>query len=143
MGRVSLPFLQVIDQLDKKRKVYQAILDKGTALMNKPKSADFLGREVKRATDLWKETNNTALDRLQRLKGQSPYLWLSIFLPSLLFYIFLDHSLSLKPLSAPYPLHPDNQNAWEKFEQKERDLDGKLNSSVQELENINQVESLS
>lgn len=95
---------KVIDQLDKKRKVYQAILDKGTALMNKPKSADFLGREVKRATDLWKETNNTALDRLQRLK--------------------------------------DNQNAWEKFEQKERDLDGKLNSSVQELENINQLYNL-
>lgn len=95
---------KVIDQLDKKRKVYQAILDKGTALMNKPKSPDFLGREVKRATDLWKETNNSALDRLQRLK--------------------------------------DNQNAWEKFEQKRGDLDGKLNSADQDLENINRLYNL-
>ena len=62
---------QVIDQLDKKRKVFQAILDKGTALTQKPKSPEFLGREVKRASDLWKETNNQALDRLQRLKGKN------------------------------------------------------------------------
>jgi hypothetical protein len=59
---------KVIDQLDKKRKVFQAILDKGTALTQKPKSPEFLGREVKRAGDLWKETNSQALDRLQRLK---------------------------------------------------------------------------
>jgi len=58
----------VIDQLDKKRKVFQAILDKGTALTQKPKSPEFLGREVKRAGDLWKETNSQALDRLNRLK---------------------------------------------------------------------------
>ena len=60
---------KVIDQLDKKRKVFQAILDKGTALTQKPKSPEFLAREVKRAGDLWKETNNQALDRLQRLRG--------------------------------------------------------------------------
>jgi len=59
---------KVIDQLDKKRKVFQAILDKGTALTQKPKSPEFLGREVKRAGDLWKETNSQALDRLNRLK---------------------------------------------------------------------------
>jgi len=59
---------KVIDQLDKKRKVFQAILDKGTALTQKPKSPEFLAREVKRAGDLWKETNNQALDRLQRLR---------------------------------------------------------------------------
>merc|ERR1719260_493757 len=59
---------KVIDQLDKKRKVFQAILDKGTALTQKPKSPEFLGREVKRASDLWKETNSQALDRLARLR---------------------------------------------------------------------------
>ena len=41
---------KVIDQLDKKRKVFQAILDKGTALTQKPKSPEFLGREVKLLT---------------------------------------------------------------------------------------------
>ena len=65
---------KVIDQLDKKRKVFQAILDKGTALTQKPKSPEFLGREVKRASDLWKETNNQALDRLQRLKGLKQFV---------------------------------------------------------------------
>ena len=74
---------QVIDQLDKKRKVFQAILDKGTALTQKPKSPEFLGREVKRASDLWKETNNQALDRLQRLKGKNI---LSIIKMSILFF---------------------------------------------------------
>merc|ERR1711936_707283 len=34
----------------------------------KPKSPEFLGREVKRASDLWKETNSQALDRLARLR---------------------------------------------------------------------------
>ena len=65
----ALFFPKVIDQLDKKRKVFQAILDKGAALTQKPKSPEFLGREVKRAGDLWKETNSQALDRLNRLKG--------------------------------------------------------------------------
>ena len=65
----ALFYVKVIDQLDKKRKVFQAILDKGTALTQKPKSPEFLGREVKRAGDLWKETNSQALDRLNRLKG--------------------------------------------------------------------------
>jgi len=59
---------KVIDQLDKKRKVIQAILDKGTKLMNAPKSPEFLAREVKRASDLYKETTNSAEDRLQRLR---------------------------------------------------------------------------
>jgi len=59
---------KVIDQLDKKRKVFQAVLDKGTKLVSGPRCPEFLGREVKRATDLWKETNSQALDRLNRLK---------------------------------------------------------------------------
>jgi len=59
---------KVIDQLDKKRKVYMAVIDKGKALMSKPKAPEFLTREVKRAEELWKLTNNSALDRLQRLR---------------------------------------------------------------------------
>ena len=60
----------MIDQLDKKAKVFKAIMEKGTALVNKPKSPEFLGREVKRAKMLWDETNNSALDRLERLRGE-------------------------------------------------------------------------
>jgi len=59
---------KVIDQLDKKRKVYMAVLDKGKTLMVKPKAPEFLKREVDRAAELWKLTNDSALDRLQRLR---------------------------------------------------------------------------
>lgn len=59
---------KVIDQLDKKRKVFQAVLDKGNKLVAGPRCPEFLGREVKRAAELWKDTNDQALDRLQRLK---------------------------------------------------------------------------
>lgn len=95
---------KVIDQLDKKRKVYMAIVDKGKALTQKPKAPEFIGREVKRAEALWKETNNQALDRLQKLR--------------------------------------DNQNAWEKFEQKRGDLIGKLDGADRELEDINRLYNL-
>ena len=111
---------QVIDQLDKKRKVFQAILDKGTALTQKPKSPEFLGREVKRASDLWKETNNQALDRLQRLKGLK---LLSIIKMSILCFF------------------SDNQAAWERYEQKRDELFKKLDGADTELENINQVQT--
>ena len=50
-----------------------AILDKGKALTQKPKAPEFLGREVRRAEALWKETNNQALDRLQKLKGEPKF----------------------------------------------------------------------
>lgn len=50
-----------------------AILDKGKALTQKPKAPEFLGREVRRAEALWKETNNQALDRLQKLKGEPQF----------------------------------------------------------------------
>ena len=109
---------KVIDQLDKKRKVFQAILDKGTALTQKPKSPEFLAREVKRAGDLWKETNNQALDRLQRLRGTTS-------------------SSSFKITS--HVFFSDNQAAWERYEQKRDELTKKLDGADSELENINQV----
>merc|ERR1712013_272858 len=59
---------KVIDQLDKKRKVFQEIIAKGNKLKDEPKCPEFLGGEVKKATDLWSETNNLALDRLNRLR---------------------------------------------------------------------------
>jgi len=59
---------KVIDQLDKKRKVFQEIIAKGTKLKDTPKCPPFLGFEVKKASDQWKETNDMALDRLDRLK---------------------------------------------------------------------------
>jgi len=59
---------KVIDQLDKKRKVFQEIIAKGTKLKDDPKCPDFLGGEVKKASDMWDETNKTALDRLNRLR---------------------------------------------------------------------------
>merc|ERR1711915_844183 len=59
---------KVIDQLDKKRKVFQEIIAKGSKLKDDPKSPEFLGREVKKASELWEETNKLALDRLNRLR---------------------------------------------------------------------------
>lgn len=59
---------KVIDQLDKKRKVFQENIAKGTKLKDDPKCPAFLAAEVKKASDLWDETNKTALDRLNRLR---------------------------------------------------------------------------
>jgi len=59
---------KVIDQLDKKRKVFQEIIAKGTKLKDTPKCPPFLGFEVKKASDQWAETNQLALDRLDRLR---------------------------------------------------------------------------
>jgi len=59
---------KVIDQIDKKRKIFQENIAKGTKLKDDPKSPEFLGREVKKASELWDETNKLALDRLNRLR---------------------------------------------------------------------------
>jgi len=59
---------KVIDQIDKKRKIFQENIAKGTKLKDDPKSPEFLGREVKKASELWDETNKIALDRLNRLR---------------------------------------------------------------------------
>jgi len=59
---------KVLDQLDKKRKVFQEILSKGSKLKETPKCPAFLGEEVKKASEQWEETNKLALDRLNRLK---------------------------------------------------------------------------
>jgi len=59
---------KVIDQLDKKRKVFQENIAKGTKLKDDPKCPVFLAHEVKKASELWDETNKTALDRLNRLR---------------------------------------------------------------------------
>jgi len=59
---------KVIDNLDKKRKVFQEVVGKGNKLKDDPKCPVFLGVEVKRASDLWDETNKLALDRLSRLR---------------------------------------------------------------------------
>lgn len=95
---------KVVDQLDKKAKAVRAILEKGTTLMNKPKAPEFLSREVKRTQALWKETEDSALDRLQRLR--------------------------------------DNMAAWERFENKERDLTAKLDGADNELEDIKKLYNL-
>merc|ERR1719336_3833408 len=59
---------KVIDNLDKKRKVFQEVISRGSKLKDDPKCPVFLGVEVKRASDLWDETNKIALDRLNRLR---------------------------------------------------------------------------
>merc|ERR1719410_1668689 len=59
---------KVINNLDKKRKVFQEVVGKGNKLKDDPKCPVFLGVEVKRASDLWDETNKLALDRLSRLR---------------------------------------------------------------------------
>ena len=44
-------------------------MGKGSKLKDDPKCPVFLGVEVKKASELWEETNNLALDRLNRLRG--------------------------------------------------------------------------
>ena len=51
--------------------MFQEIIAKGNKLKDEPKCPEFLGGEVKKATDLWTETNNLALDRLNRLRGDN------------------------------------------------------------------------
>ena len=51
--------------------VFQEIVGKGNKLKDDPKCPVFLGLEVKRASDLWDETNKLALDRLERLRGDT------------------------------------------------------------------------
>ena len=77
---------------------------------------------MKRASDLWKETNSQALDRLNRLKGirSVVFIYLNIEMPIL-------------------PCFSDNQAAWERYEQKRDELTKKLDGADAELENINQV----
>ena len=50
--------------------VFREIVGKGSKLKDDPKSPAFLGLEVKRASDLWEETNSVAMDRLNRLRGE-------------------------------------------------------------------------
>jgi len=59
---------KVIDQLDKKRKVIMELLGRGQKLKDDPKCPAFLIREVNNMKDIWDETNNLALDRLNRLR---------------------------------------------------------------------------
>jgi len=59
---------KVIDQLDKKRKLVTELIAKGTKLKDDPKSPSFLCREVNNMKTTWDETNDLALDRLNRLK---------------------------------------------------------------------------
>jgi len=59
---------KVIDQLDKKRKLITELIGKGSKLKDDPKSPSFLCREVTNMKTTWDETNNLALDRLNRLK---------------------------------------------------------------------------
>ena len=56
--------------------VFREIVSKGSKLKDDPKSPVFLGHEVKRASDLWEETNSVAMDRLNRLRGEH-FLWAS------------------------------------------------------------------
>ena len=44
-------------------------MGKGNKLKDDPKCPAFLGVEVKKASELWEETNKLALDRLERLRG--------------------------------------------------------------------------
>ena len=77
--------------------------------------------QVKRASDLWKETNSQALDRLARLRG--------------VFAIQHHEDVNL----IVFFFLPDNQAAWERYEQKRDELFKKLDGADTELENINQV----
>ena len=58
-----------MNQLDGKRNEIMSVITEGRNLMNKPNAPDFLLREVKRASESWQETNSTALERLQSMKG--------------------------------------------------------------------------
>ena len=86
-------------------KVFQEVVGIGNKLKDDPKCPVFLGVEVKRASDLWDETNKLALDRLSRLRGDR-----TSFLP------FTHNKF------ANFLLFSDNLSAWERYENKRNEL---------------------
>ena len=80
--------------------MFQEIVGKGNKLKDDPKCPVFLGVEVKKASELWEETNKLALDRLDRLRGASVGI--------------------CPPLSNVF--FSDNLSAWERYENKRNEL---------------------
>ena len=125
--------------------MFQAILDKGTALTQKPKSPEFLGREVK----LKFERNYTCKINYYHyfyywtgetgrwsLEGdQQPGSWQAESSERYKILFALKHPDEYHIKSC----FSDNQAAWERYEQKRDELTKKLDGADAELENINQV----
>ena len=61
---------KVLDQLDKKRKVYTENKTKGEKLLTDPKAPKFLQGHLDKLNEMWKEANTQADNRLKQLKGK-------------------------------------------------------------------------
>jgi len=59
---------KILDQIDKKRKVYSESKAKGEKLMTDPKAPKFLQSHLDKLNDMWKEANTVAENRLKQLK---------------------------------------------------------------------------
>ena len=64
-------FFQVLDQLDKKKKVVLEQQSKGEKLAQDPKAPKFLNSYMDRLKALWTDANKQAENRLAALKGET------------------------------------------------------------------------
>jgi len=62
---------KTMDKLDKKQKEIREILAKGEKLAGEPRAPEFLGRKLGDMKNLWKQTNDSAKDRLADLKNNA------------------------------------------------------------------------
>jgi len=62
---------KTMDKLDKKQKEIREILAKGEKLAGEARAPEFLGRKLGDMKNLWKQTNDSAKDRLADLKNNA------------------------------------------------------------------------
>ena len=71
MFQNSLCFcIQVLDQLDKKRKAVMDQKEKGEKILKDPKAPKFLSAHMDKLNALWADANKCAESRLKALKGK-------------------------------------------------------------------------
>ena len=62
--------IQVLDQLDKKRKAVMDQKEKGEKILKDPKAPKFLSAHMDKLNALWADANKCAESRLKQLKGK-------------------------------------------------------------------------
>ena len=67
---LSAFFIQVLDQLDKKRKAVMDQKEKGEKILKDPKAPKFLSAHMDKLNALWADANKCAESRLKQLKGK-------------------------------------------------------------------------
>ena len=96
---------------------FLGILHQAQRLISNPKIPKFLEREVTNARQLWNDTNNLALDHMDKLKRNKILL---------IFFLFSNTFL-------------DNQSSWEKFHDQKTNLTMAIDLGEKEKNDIQRV----